>query len=104
MKYFPEDTIFDPRNLDTEHLQSDMDFYHDLHQWYSHSAVMNGDEASKRMAIKAYSISQTLKAILCLCADSSRDQGLYNQILDDLCPIKRTETVTTYEFTANTDE
>lgn len=97
MNYFTEDTHFDPRNVDTFHLQGDMDFYDKMYQWYAHQALIEDDKTAEKKAIMAHTISETLKAILCLCADSA-NQSLYNSILDKLCPIKRTETVTKYEF------
>lgn len=97
MNYFNDDTHFDPRNLDTLQIQEDMDFYNNLYRWYSHQVIMKNDTQAEKRAIMAYTISETLKAILCLCADQS-NQSLYNSILDELCPIKHTETVRKYEF------
>lgn len=97
MSYFDDDTIFNPRFLDTDCLQSEMDFYVNLYQWYAHQFILDDNKAAERLAIKAYAISQTLKAVLCLCVDRS-NQELFNQILDEMCPIKRTEKVTKYEF------
>lgn len=97
MSYFDVNTIFDPRNLDTDYLQEEMDFYKSIYEWYAHQSIMDGNKADERSAIKAYAISQTLKAVLCLCADRS-NQELFNKILDEMCPIKRTEKVSVYEF------
>ena len=105
--YFDKEVIFNPRNLDTDFLQEEMDFYYQIYEWFAHSAIMEDNKASEKLAIKAYAISETLKAVLCLCADRTvknhpekTNPEIFNYILDSMCPIKRTEKISLYEFKA----
>lgn len=94
--YFKEDTLFNPRNIDTEYLQSEMDYFTHLHQWYSHWAVIEGDETSRRRAVLSFAISETLKAVLALSIDG--EKMVFDKILAGMIPSISETMVTEYNF------
>lgn len=85
MSFFKEDQHFDPKNLDTWNLQGEMEFYDSLYQAYSYQALIENDKDAEKRAIMAHAISETIKAILCLCIDGSNIK-LFDSILDKMCP------------------
>lgn len=97
MNYFSDGICFDARNLDVELLKEEMEYYASVYSWYARSAIFENPQLYSNRAAIAYAISETLKAVLCLCADEN-NASLFNSILDKMCPVKRTEVVKHYEF------
>jgi hypothetical protein len=99
MSYFSEDTHFDPKKIDPAFLQEEMDYYSSVHSWYAHQAIFENPQVYSNRAAIAYAISETLKAVLCLCLDDNPE--MFEFILDKMCPVKRTKSIKTYEFEAH---